>query len=248
MDPLRPLLRWLTPLWSHRHWPRLRLTLILLHITAVVVVACPAPVRAGSKKQWEKPSIKIEIRGWHQRLNSVGVDVSERELADWAFAASREWSIARNSATLPFTKYLRTIGAPQGWYMFTAPDRLPTRFALDMHHNDGTTERVFTLGQEGGRPDLIDPAFVGEHRVRRALFQTSWSERPTMYKDVCTWFERRLELQVPDLKEVSCSQIQFQVEHPWKFEKKEPDKSMRTIRVVRRAGDASGRATTETRQ
>ncbi|MDP2342562.1 MAG: hypothetical protein Q8O67_16515 [Deltaproteobacteria bacterium] len=247
MDPIRPLLRLLDPLWSSRRWPALRLVLLLLHVFAVVAVACPAPVKPASKKQWEKPSVKVEIRGWHQRLQKVGVDVTERELTDWAFDTSREWTSARATVIKPFAGYLRTIGAPQGWYMFTAPDRLPTRFALDMLHDDGTTERVFTLGKPGGRPDLIDPAFLGEHRVRRALFQTSWSERPNMYKDVCTWFEHRLEERVPDLKEVSCTQIQFQVEHPWKDDKKAPDKVTRTVRVVRRAGDAA-RATTESKQ
>jgi hypothetical protein len=245
VDPLRPLLRLLAPIWAHPRWPAIRLVLLLLHLGAVVAVACPAPLKTASKRQWEKPSVKAEIRGWNQRLKSVGVDITEKELTDFAFDASNRWSSARNAAVKPFSTYLKTIGAPQGWYMFTAPDRLPQRFQLEMVHEDGTSERVFTLGKEGGHPGLVDPSFLGEHRVRRALFQTAWSERPSMYKDVCAWFEHRLELQVPDLKEVSCSQIQFQVEHPWKTDKKDPEKSMRTVRVVRKEGQGAARATTE---
>ncbi len=222
----------------------MRLLLLLLHISAIVVVACPAPVRSPSKKQWEKPSVKAEIRGWQQRLNSVGVRIDERELTDFAFETGRRWSVARNSIVMPFSAYLRAIGAPQGWYMFTAPDRFPQRFQLELVHDDGVTEPVFTLGQSHERPDLVDPAFLDEHRVRRALFQTSWSERATLFQDVCSWFERRLEQQVPTLKEVHCSQIQFQVEHPWKIEKKAPDKNTRTVRVVR---GQQARPSTETR-
>ena len=236
MDPLRPLLRLLAPLWAHRFWPRVRLLLILLHLTAVASVACPAPVRAASKKQWDKPSVKVEIRGWHQRLNAIGINITETELRDWAFDASREWSSARNAAVAPFSAYLKKIGAPQGWYMFTAPDRHPQRFALEVVHDDGRVEPIFTLGQSVARPDLVDPSFLGEHRVRRALFQTSWSERPTLYKDVCAWFARRLEAPLPTLKEARCSQIQLQVEHPWKTEKKVPEKSTRTVRVPRAEG------------
>ena len=247
MDPFRPLLVWLAPLWGHRLWPRWRLLLLLLHLSAVVAVACPAPVRTTTKKQWAKATVTVEIHAWTQRLTAFGIDVTEAELSDFAFSTSRRWSAARATLVSPFSTYLKTIGAPQGWYMFTAPDRSPQRFQVNLVHADGRVERVFTLGQSVARPDLIDPDFLAEHRIRRALFQTSWSERAVLFSDVCKWFERRLENRYTDLKEVTCSQIEFQVDHPAGVNKKAAEVNKKTVRVQRGAQPGQ-HATTEVRR
>lgn len=221
MDPLRPLLRLLGPLFRWPGWPRLRALLIVAHVFAVVVVACPAPVRGASKKVWERKGVRAELAAWQHRLGNVGVDVTVDELSDFARGTAERWGKARNVTIAPFITYLRTVGAPQGWYMFTAPDREPQRFVLEVIGGDGHREPVFALGKSVAHPEWISEDFLGEHRVRRALFQAAWSERPGIFKDVCTWFGREVQLKNPDIKAASCSLDEFQVEHPWQRSEKE---------------------------
>jgi hypothetical protein len=231
VDPLRPLLSRLAPLFRWRHWPRLRAALIAFHVVAVVAVACPAPVRGASRKQWQRPSVQAELLAWHRRLAAVGVDASVDELADFGRETSRRWSAARTVAIKPFLIYLKSVGATQGWYMFTAPDRNPMRFGFYLVDEGGAREHVFTLGQGVSRPDLVDPGLLGEHRVRRALFQTAWAQRAGVFQDVCTWFGRHARQTRPNTDDVVCTQTEFQVEHPWKQEKHDPPRVKRTVRV-----------------
>ena len=232
MDPFRPLLARLRPIFLWRHWPRLRATLILLHLLAVTAVACPAPVRGSSKKVWRQPAVRAELVAWQRRLHSVGVVITVDELGEFGRATSERWSDARNHVVLPFLKYVKTVGVPQGWYMFTAPDRNPQRLAVVAIDEGGVEHSVFTFGREVQEPGFIDPDFLDEHRVRRAVFQSSWSERPTVLKEVCSWFGRRVQQNSPTIKEVLCTQIEFQVVHPWNDETLAPERARKSVRVA----------------
>lgn len=235
MDPLRPLLRWLTARapasFRERTGPRLRALLVLFHVVAIVSVACPAPVRVGSVNQWNRPSVKTEIRNWRARLEAVGIHMSENELRDFGRAKAQQWTDLRTSLLRPFLLYVKKIGAPQGWYMFTAPDRNPQRLSIDLIKEGGVKEPIFTLGRSVSRPDIVTSDFLGEHRVRRVLFQTAWADKASTFDDVCAWIGRRALAREPTLKELECSQIEFQVEHPWKRENLPPEQVKTVVRM-----------------
>ncbi len=236
MDPLRPLWKLLARPLAHPAWPRLRALLIALHLAAVVVVACPAPVVVPGKNQWERAGVKGEVRSWQRRLELVGIHLTEKELTETVMAVVQRWSVSRNSAVKPFSEYLKAIGAPQGWYMFTGPDRSPHRYAVDIVSADGQQVHVFTLGEPTARPDLIDPELLGEHRLRRAMFQAAWSERKSLFKDVCRWFGHHIAEKQPDTKEVICSLIESEVDHPWQSNVHAPPQVRKTARFPLQPG------------
>lgn len=215
MDPLRLLLR--HPVWRRAGFVHLRALALLCHVVVVVVVACPAPLKGGSKSTWEKPGVRAEVRAWQGRLAAVGVDVSEAELVDFGSSVAARWGRTRNRFVAPLSTYLRDVGAPQGWYMFTAPDRTPQRFGVDVVGADGTRRRAFVLGEPSAWPALASDAFLDEHRVRRALFQSAWSERATAMREVCSYFGRRARATDASVVEVRCFQLQADVIHPWRL-------------------------------
>lgn len=199
----------------------MRALLVLLHVIAVVVVACPAPVKGGDTKSWRRPGVRAELRSWSTRLGSLGVAVSEADLARFGQQVSTSWSGARNVVVAPFQKWLRAVGATQGWYMFTAPDRAPQRFTFTLHTAAGDVD-VFDFGRaaapavvddgpEAGR--YYDGAFLAEHRVRRAFFQAAWSDRP-VFREVCSWLVREAKLRRADVTGATCRLVQQDVITP----------------------------------
>jgi hypothetical protein len=230
VDPLRPLLARLSSLWGHPRWPAVRALLVLLHVTAVVVVACPAPARVPDARTWRRPGVRAEVASWTKRLRAVGVDVTEAEVAAFGRETSIAWATERKRWIAPFQFYLNTINAGQGWYMFTAPDRSPQRFALSFTDATGD-HRVFDLGRSVDRPDLVDPAWLDEHRVRRAFFQAAWSDRP-VFREVCSWFSRELSTHQEGIESVTCSLIEQPVIAPAEAGRApHPEKTARSLRV-----------------
>lgn len=244
MDPVRVLLARLAPLFASPRWPKVRAVLIALHVLAVLAVACPAPVKGSDAKNWRRPGVRAELAAWRKRLHSVGVDVTERELATFGQRTSTSWSGARNTAAAPAIAYLKAIGATQGWYMFTAPDRAPQRFTFSVTTGavtpatgggkDVVEHPVFDFGRGVFDDALVDPAFLGEHRVRRAFFQTAWSERP-VFREVCSWLAREAAAKRPDVTGAVCRLVEQPVVAPADAAQPppRPEKVVRTLRVDR---------------
>jgi hypothetical protein len=238
MDPVRALLARLAPLLSSPRWAMVRAVLIALHVLAVLAVACPAPVKGSDAKNWRRPGVRAELAAWKKRLYMVGIDVTEPELADFGQRVSTQWSSARNTAAAPAIAYLKGIGATQGWYMFTAPDRAPQRFtfAVTTAGVDGNDVEhpVFDFGRGVFDDALVDAAFLGEHRVRRAFFQAVWSDRP-VFREVCSWFARESAARRPDVTGAVCRLVERSVLAPADAARPaaRPEKVTRTLRVDR---------------
>lgn len=237
VDPFRPLFaRWAPWLLSPR-WARLRAAWLLFHVVAVALVAFPAPIRRLDAAIWRKPAVGVELENWTKRLNSVGVRVTKREVRDFATELAARWLGARNTLVAPFKAYLGALGAPQNWYMFTGADRAPQRFALLFSDRNGTLSPVFELGVRLDHPELIDAEFLDEHRVRRALLQTSWSRAHT-FASVCGYFARTLRAERGDVEEVICELRQQNVQHPGHLAESREVIVTRTL-VVHADGSAS---------
>jgi hypothetical protein len=241
MDPVRALLHRLAPLLSSPRWPKIRAVLVALHVLAVLAVACPAPVKGSDEKSWRRPGVRAELAAWKKRLHGIGVDVTEAELAELGRAVSTSWSSARNTAAAPAIAYLKAIGATQGWYMFTAPDRAPQRFTFaitikgaraNTGADDVVEHPVFDFGRGVFDDTLVDPAFLGEHRVRRAFFQAAWSERP-VFRELCSWLVREAAAKRPDITGGVCRLVEQPVLAPADATTppRRPEKVTRTLRV-----------------
>ena len=237
MDPVRVLFARLAPLWSSPRWPKVRAVLVSLHVLAVLAVACPAPVKGSDAKNWRRAGVRAELAAWRKRLHAVGVDVTEPDLAEFGQRVSTSWSSARNTAAAPAIAWLKAIGATQGWYMFTAPDRAPQRFTFAVTTGTGAAvveHPVFDFGRGVFDESLVDPAFLGEHRVRRAFFQTGWSDRP-VFREVCSWLAREAAAKRADVTGAVCRLVEQSVlapadaAHP----PPRPEKVVRTLRVDR---------------
>jgi hypothetical protein len=243
MDPVRVLLDRLAPLLSLTRWPKVRAVLIALHVLAVLAVACPAPVKGSDAKSWRRPGVRAELAAWTKRLHTIGIDVTEPELAQFGQRVSTSWSDARNDAAAPAIAYLKAIGATQGWYMFTAPDRAPQRFTFAVTTSatsaDGkpVEHPVFDFGRGVVDTTLVDPDFLSEHRVRRAFFQTAWSDRP-VFREVCSWLAREAAAKRPDVTGAVCRLVEQPVVAPADADHPPPrrEKVTRTLRV-----DAKGK-------
>ncbi len=255
MDPFRPLTRLCAPLFAHPRWPQLRALLIGLHLVAVSAVACPAPIRSMNAASWKRPGVQMELRAWTKRLNAVGIPWTTDDLRRHSTTIQETWQGARKNVVWPFQRYLRLIGAPQGWYMFTGPDREPQRFMLSFtstttapasstssaspassNNEDaiavGDDEVVvFDLGRTNHHPELIDPDFLDDHRVRRALFQSSWSKNDGTFRLICDGFSRHLRARRADVDDVICRLIARSVEHPWRRGEPRPARVTRQMRI-----------------
>lgn len=238
MDPFRFLLRALRPVFDHPRWPAIRATLIAMHLLAVTAVACPAPIRSVPASSWKRPAVQEELQGWSDRLNALGFSTSAADVQAWSIAVQARWSAARRSVVWPFQKYLRAVGAAQGWYMFTGPDREPQRFILSFTtsarpspQQPAPAELVFELGYRLNHPELVLPDFLDDHRIRRALFQASWSKSDNTFRLMCDAFNQRLRRQRVDIVDVTCQLMSRPVEHPFKRQRVRTDKLERELTI-----------------
>jgi hypothetical protein len=214
VDPLRPLWRRLEPWLQKVRWTHWRAALLAAHIFAVVLVAFPAPLRKLDDTTWDKPSMRSELRNWSSKLQSVGIPATEENLKELVTDVTGSWQSGRKAVIGPFKAYLKLLAIPQNWYMFTGPDRAPQRFAL-AYTERGQLVRVFELGRSMEKPDLVDPAFLSEHRVRRALFQSSWGGRNGQtFDQICGYLGRRLRHARANIDDVVCQLLVQEVLHP----------------------------------
>jgi hypothetical protein len=228
----------LRPVFDHPRWPAIRATLMAMHLLAVTAVACPAPVRSVPASSWKRPAVQEELQGWSDRLNALGFSTSAADVQAWAIAVQARWSAARRSVVWPFQKYLRAVGAAQGWYMFTGPDREPQRFILTFTtsarpspQQPAPAELVFELGYRLNHPELVLPDFLDDHRIRRALFQASWSKSDNTFRLMCDAFNQRLRRQRVDIVDVTCQLMSRPVEHPFKRQRVRTDKLERELTI-----------------
>jgi hypothetical protein len=131
--------------------------------------------------------------------------------------------------------------------MFTGPDREPQRFVLSFTTATSTTDDVvFELGRPPAHPELIHPDFLDDHRIRRALFQTSWGRSDETFRQVCRAFDRILRARRPDIDDVMCRLVARRVEHPYRPHAERPDRIVRSLVVHADHGTTEEREDSDT--
>jgi hypothetical protein len=209
-----------------------RAVLVALHLVCVGVVACPAPVRSMTAETWRRPAVQEELDAWAKRLTAFGYPITPSELQDVSWTLQKRWLALRTEVVRPFQTWLRAVNAPQGWYMFTGPDREPQRFVLSFTTKTSRVDEVvFELGRAPARPELIHPDFLDDHRVRRALFQASWGRNERTFRQICAAFNRTLRFRRADVDDVVCRLVARRVEHPYRPRAERPDRVVRELIV-----------------
>lgn len=249
MDPFPWFQRWFWRALRLDQRPRLRKWLlrglsswVAFHALAVLLVGIPVPTPLNAAIL-ERPSVTREVARWHERLSQVGYAGDLVRFERWLIEVSEVWSRGRNEVLAPFSAYLEAVRVRQAWYMFTAPDRTPERFRVEVAQAAPRRVRkrraahdwkpVFEEGRSLERPDLVSSGFLHHYRVRRALLVASWSQTDQHFVDLCAAFERRFASRDAALHVVRCTMIRQEVEHPGRVGVDRPSKTVR--RLERRA-------------
>ena len=251
MDPFPWLERWLTRLLglgpdSRRRAPlrAVRSRWLAFHLLAVTLVAMPAP-KPLTEQLLKRPSVAQEITRWHERLQGLGYGSDRATFEATVARVSDDWARKRKALLSPLSEYLRLIRVRQGWYMFTAPDRVPERYRVDAGPSPpkrgrkppppAGLERVFELGRAIDRPDLVPPGFLYHYRVRRALLLASWGQSKEHFPLLCGAFGRRIAERDDTVRAIRCRLLAQAVEHPARLGEKRRSRTVRElIRRVRR--------------
>ena len=187
-------------LTKSKAWAHLRALFILFHVVAVAAVACPAPTKGTPSKIWQRESVQAEVRGWAERLQRLGVAVTPAELTTFGHEASVTWTRIRTPLVAPFVTYNRYSGVGQGWYMFTAPDRYPAAFELEVRRG-GRYSTLFLLGRADNE---WRTSMLLDHRLRRAFFQVAWADGGARFRSFCESLATRAFVDFADADLVRC--------------------------------------------
>lgn len=221
-----------------RAWLRSLCSLwVAFHLLAVLLVGLPAP-KPLTEELLRRPTVVQEVTRWHERLRDLGYAEDRAAFQTTVARVSEEWSRTQRAILEPLSDYLRVIRVRQGWYMFTAPDRMPERYRVDagpMPPKRGRKprapaqlERVFELGRAVDRPDLVPEDFLYHYRVRRALLLASWGKSKSHFPRLCDAFERRIVRLDPSIRAIRCSLLRQAVEHPDRLGEKRRTRRVRS--------------------
>lgn len=181
-------------------WPHLRALLVVLHVTAVVLAALPAPDGAMNRKLWSEPTVRVEFEAWARRF---GVTVDEFQGALWRVATV--WMDARGVYMRPVRPYLDATGATQAWRMFAGANRFPTKFHVRVR-DEGEPEDAWRSVYERDHPERRWAASVFEQeRFRNGLDRFGWPHYRVHFEEACTWVARRALEAFPKAAAVQCA-------------------------------------------
>jgi hypothetical protein len=175
-------------------WAWIRAVFIAFHLTAITLMAFPAPSGGMSKKAWKQPTVQAEFRAWRERLARMGVEMSPDEFEARLWGLATGFMTARTRALKPFAPYYRYCGTSQSWRMFVAPHRFPARLELRI--------------EEGGRWRTIYEMRHPEHdwyaahfdhdRMRAGVFRYGWPQYASHYKRFSEFYARRALADFPE--------------------------------------------------
>ena len=104
----------------------------------------------------------------------------------------------------PFAPYLEFAGVDQRWQLFIAPNRLPTRFQIQVHPFAAPPSEWQTVFEEGSRIHTWRSRVLGHARVRSHFEVSSWPQFQALGVSLCRWSARELFLERADMERVRC--------------------------------------------
>lgn len=180
----------------------LRAGFILFHLTAITLMALPAPGGGMSRAAWRNPTVQAEFQAWTERLNGLGMSLTVDEFEDRAWTLASGFMKLRTEALRPFSPYYRYCGTGQSWRMFVAPHRFPSRLEFRVREL-GRWRRIYVARD----PELDWRAHELDHdRLRSSVFRYGWSQYRRHYRVFARYYgERALE----DFPEADAVQVRF---------------------------------------
>ena len=167
-----------------RLWPHLRAALVLFHLTAVVLMAIPAPEGGMDRKQWEEPMVQEEFQTWATMLH-----VETRPFQDFLWELAVKFMDVRYRVLQPFRKYYEWAGTDQSWRMFVAPARQPTRVRVEVVFPDETR----TLYLQNDPNHTWNARIFESYRYRSLLFRYGWPQYGEHMQQFSWWVARQLK-------------------------------------------------------
>ena len=210
-------------------WRQLRAVLVLLHLTAIVLLASPSPGAGMRRSAWKDPTVQSEFSAWTARFNAMGWQIDQHTLEDelWAFATA--WERRRAVVVGPFETYARHAGAGQSWRMFVAPHRFPTALHIDVQE-DGVWRTVY---QERSPEHTWLGPYLDHDRFRSAIFRFGWSHYVRSYQDFADWVAVQAARDFPNASAVRCRMYKVRSPSPAEVrERREPEGKFQQERVV----------------
>lgn len=190
-----------TPSLFYRVAAGICFALITFHVVAVTLMAIPSPPPGMmSEEDWQMPIAQEEFASWAEFLSGLGMNVTGKELQDQLWRLANRYVETRNVVLTPFQWYYKFCGTRQGWRMFVAPAREPTRFFVDIEEA-GTWRPVFGEG-------LPDVAWLGwqlnQEHMRTALttlvvFQPGFQED---LEQLAHWLAKRARGDFPQAQKL----------------------------------------------
>ncbi len=176
-----------------RAWPHLRVAFVLFHIVVITLMAIPAPGGGMQRSSWKDPTVQAEFATWTELLNSLGAELTKKELEDGLWELSLAYMARRSDVLDPLRPYYRYTGSQQSWRMFVAPHRWPAKLRIDLKTHDAW-ETIY-LARD---PDLDWRARQLDHdRMRSAIFRFAWKSYRGSYNSFTRWVADRAAKDFP---------------------------------------------------
>lgn len=171
-----------------------RAVLVVLHLTAITLMALPAPGGGMSRAAWKDPTVQDEFAAWTARLNAVGVPWSSEELQDHAWDFAERFMAVRGAVLRPFGPYYKYCGTNQSWRMFVGPHRYPTKLWVSVERG-GVWEPVYierdpTRAWHGRQLD--------HDRFRSVIFRNGWPQYAKTNSQFADWLAKDAKVDFPD--------------------------------------------------
>ncbi len=181
-------------------WPDVRAVLVTLHCLAVALVACPGPSASSRLIGPDDPRFASEVHPWAKLLG-----VSDETFAKRAEEVRSRWLLTRALVVTPFERYLSAVGALQPWSLFSAPNRAPARFTLEVRSGGQRSSSQDAWNFLSGLP--AGPwrrAFFESERVRSVLNDIGRSQRWADADAFCDYIGHEALREAADRAEARC--------------------------------------------
>lgn len=175
-------------------WAWGRAAFIAFHLTAITLMAFPAPSGGMSRKAWKQPTVQAEFRAWNARLGGLGVEMSPEEFEERLWSLATGFMAVRVEVLKPFGPYYRNFGTHQSWRMFVAPHRFPAR--LELRIEEGGEWRPLYVMRDPEH-DWYAPHFDHD-RMRSAVFRYGWPHYASHYKRMSDFYAKRAFAEFPE--------------------------------------------------
>lgn len=189
-----------------------RAALIAVHLFAVTVLALPSAGSGLNRAAWKNPTVEGELAAWTQRLNGLGVPITQAELTELAWDVASGWSSVQGAATAPFQPYYRHAGTHQSWRMFVAPHRHPALLHVDLDRGEGWEPLyVARSNAHTWRRRQLD-----QDRFRSAIFRYGWKhvQRRGSYDGFVNWLARQAAVDFPEAAQLRTRFFVYQTLSP----------------------------------